>query len=197
MKIHPKYFLLFSDAFIPLLGFFVWNWSLYFILLFYLLDLLAREVLTHVKTRGIYKAQGLKNTQKWKQKGVLSGLLFLAVVAGVHATIWWIQPEIHFTKELRNFWEYEELGIQQGYLLIPLITYAAYAQYKMSFLLPGKAKRVLMDTLWKQHITALSLILTGIAVTAFIGSFVDLPELVIVCAIVVFAGLYSLFLEKV
>jgi len=90
MRVQPKYLLLVSDALIPLLGLFVWNWSLYFILLFYLLDLLAREVLTHVKTKGIYKAQGLQKKQKWVRNGLLSGILFLTVVAGIHAALWLI-----------------------------------------------------------------------------------------------------------
>lgn len=197
MRIQPKYILLVSDAFIPLLGLFVWNWSLYFIVLFYLLDLLAREVLTHVKTREIFRVQGLKNTNKWKRKGAASGLLFLVVVAAIHGAIWWMQPEINFFKELQLFWEYEEFGIQQGYILIPLIIYAAYAQYKMSFLMTGKSKHVLMDSLWRQHIIALLLILAGAALGALIGSFVDIPDVVSVVVIVICAGVYSFFLEKI
>lgn len=197
MRVHPKYVLLVSDAIIPLLGLFAWNWSLYFILLFYLLDLTAREVLTHFKTREIYRAQGLKNKQKWQRKGVLSGLLFLAAVAGIHGAVWCMQPEIDFVQELIAFWEYEELGVQQGYILLPLIVYAAYAQYRMSFLMPGKAKVVLMDSLWKQHFIALGLILAGAALAAIVGSFVVIPDAVSVCVIVVSAGAYSYFLEKI
>jgi len=197
MRIQPKYIPLVSDAFIPLLGLFVWNWSLYFILLFYLLDLLAREVLTHYKTREIYRAQGLKNTQKWQQKGVLSGVLFLTVVAAIHGAVWCMQPEINFLKELQLFWEYEELGVQQGYILVPLIIYAAYAQFRMSFLMPGKAKHVLMDSLWKQHFIALLLILAGSVLAGGIGLFVTIPDVLSVCTIVVCAAAYSFYLEKI
>ncbi|MCR9171274.1 MAG: hypothetical protein NXI10_02195 [bacterium] len=197
MRIQPKYILLASDAIIPLLGLFIWNWSLYFILLFYLLDLAAREVLTHFKTREIYRIQGLRNTQKWQRKGLLSGGLFIVVVVAIHAAVWWMQPDINFLKELVAFWQYEELGIQQGYILLPLIVYAAYAQYRMSFLMPGKARTVLMDSLWKQHIIALLLILAGAILAAAIGSFVNIPEAVTVCSIVLFAGAYTLTLEKI
>ena len=197
MRIQPKYLLFVSDAIIPLLGLFVWNWSLYFILLFYLLDLVAREVLTHFKTREIYRAQGLKNTQKWQRKGLLSGMLFLFVVAAIHVAVLWMQPNINFSNEIVAFWKYEELGIQQGYILFPLIIYAAYAQYRMSFLMPGKGKTVVMDSLWKQHFIALGLILAGAALAAIIGSFVSIPDEVAVCTIVVAAGTYCLTLEKI
>ena len=197
MRVQPKYILLVSDAIIPLLGLFVWNWSLYFILLFYLLDLTAREVLTHFKTREIYRTQGLKNTQKWQRKGLLSGVLFLLVVTAIHAAVWWMQPDINFFKELVAFWKYEELGIQQGYILFPLIVYAAYAQYRMSFLMPGKARTVLMDSLWKQHFIALGLILAGAVLAAIIGTFFTIPDALSVCAIVIAAGAFSLTLEKI
>lgn len=197
MRVQPKYILLVSDAIIPLLGLFVWNWSLYFILLFYLLDLTAREVLTHFKTREIYRAQGLKNTQKWQRKGLLSGILFVTVVAIIHTAVWWMNRDIHFPNEIVSFLKYEELGIQQGYILLPLIAYAAYAQYRMSFLMPGKARNVLMDSLWKQHFIALGLIGAGAILAAMIGTFVVLPDEITVCAIVVGAGAYSFFLEKI
>lgn len=197
MRFQPKYILLVSDAIIPLLGLFVWNWSLYFILLFYLLDLLAREVLTHFKTREIYRAQGLKNTKKWQQKGILSGGLFITVVAAIHGAVWCMQPDIDFLKELQLFWEYEELGIQQGYILVPLIVYAAYAQFRMSFLMTGKAKHVLMDSLWKQHFVALLLIFVGSILAGIIGFFVAIPAVISVCAIVICAAVYSLYLEKI
>mgnify|MGYP000194251812 CR=1 FL=1 len=197
MRIQPKYLLLISDAIIPLLGLFVWNWSLYFILLFYLLDLTAREVLTHFKTREIYRVQGLKNTQKWQRNGILSGVLFLAAVCTIHLAVWWMQPDINFWKEIVAFWKYEELGVQQGYILLPVIIYAAYAQYRMSFLMPGKARTTLMDSLWKQHFIALWLILVGSVLAAIIGTFVMLPDEVTVCAIVIAAAAYSYFLEKI
>jgi hypothetical protein len=197
MRIQPKYILLVSDAILPLLGLFVWEWSLYFILLFYLLDLTAREVLTHLKIREIYRAQGLKNTQKWQRKGLLSGILFFLVVAAIHISAWCVEPSTNFPKELVAFWKYEELGIQQGYILLPLIIYAAYAQYRMSFLMPGKARVVLMDSLWKQHFVAYGLILAGAVLAAIIGSFAHIPDELAVCAIVLAAGAYSFFLEKI
>jgi len=197
MRVNPKYILIFSDALIPLLGLFVWGWNLYFILLFYMLDLLAREVLTHIKTKGIYKAQGLKNKRKWLRKGVLSGALFMLSISAIHTAVWLIQPDIQFLTELRNFWEYEELGVQQGYILLPLIAYAAYAQYKMTFLMTGKARTVIMDSLWKQHFIALGLILAGATIGALIGSFVQIPDTVSVIVIVVLTGCYNYFIEKI
>lgn len=197
MRIQPKYILLVSDAIIPLLGLFVFEWSLYFILLFYLLDLVAREVLTHFKTREIYRVQGLKSKRKWRLLGIRSGILLLLVITAIHGAVGFLQPGINFWQDARAFWEYEEFGIQQGYILVPLIAYGSYAQYRMSFLMTGKARSVLLDTLWKQHIIALLLILAGALIGGLIGYFVAVPDALTVCTIVLCSGLYSYFLDKV
>ena len=189
--------MLISDALIPLLGFFIWDWSLYFILLFYFLDLLAREVITHVKTRKIYEVQQLKNKQKWIRNGTLSALLLIVVVGIIHVAMLFISRGINFPSEIRSFWVYEEMGIQQGYILIPIVAYAAYMQFKMQFMLTGKPRTVLLDSLWKQHIFSLILIGAGACLALLISLIVPLPEIVYVLAIVAGAAGFSYFLEKV
>lgn len=197
MRLNVKYVMLFSDALIPLLGFFVWDWSLYFILLFYILDLLAREAITHIKTRKIYQVQGLQKRSKWVRNGLVSALLLIIVFVFIHVAVYFIHPGISFTKEVQLFWEYKELGIQQGYLLVPLVIYAAYAQYKMQFLMTGKARKVLVDTVWKQHIQALTLILLGSVLSILLAFILPVPEVVFVFGIILGAGAFSYFLENV
>jgi hypothetical protein len=197
MQVQPKYFLILSDALIPLLGVFFWDWGLYFILLFYIIDLLAREALMHLKTHRIYLAQGLKNREKWFVKGVISLALFLLSITVIHLAVWWTNPSISFGKEIVNFWTYKELGIQQGYLLFPLVAYAAYAQYKMTFLMTGKARKVLMDSLWKQHFVALLLIIAGAIVGGVTVFFLGFSDTLTVCLIVAAVACYSYFFEKI
>lgn len=196
MRIQPKYLLLFSDAFIPILGFFVWDWSLYFIVLFYFLDLLAREVITHLKTKKIYEVQGLSNKSKWVRSGALSALLLVLVFAAAHMGVYFACPQIDFLQEIQLFWEYEELGIQQGYLLIPLVAYGAFVQYKMQFLIPNKARTVLADSLWRQHHLALILIIAGALLSLMLSLIVPLPEVVYLLAIVIGAAAFTLLYDK-
>lgn len=197
MRVNPKYLMLVSDALIPLLGFFVWDWGLYFILLFYILDLLAREVITHVKIKKIYEDQGLKSKTKWVKNGVFGAILLLVVIVLIHLAMYFIKPGIGFIEEIKLFWHYKEMGIEQGYILLPLVGYAAYAQYRMQFLLTGKSKHVLVDTVWKQHLLALVLMGAGAIASMLISFIVPLPEIVFVLAVVTGAGCYSYFLEKV
>ena len=63
MRVNQKYVQSFGDALIPILGYFFWNWNLYFIVLFYLLDLIASEVFMYFKSKKILQVQG----GKWKE----------------------------------------------------------------------------------------------------------------------------------
>ena len=53
MNQRVKYVQLFTEALIPLLGFFMWDWGLYFILLFYFIDITTDEVFSHLKSKKI------------------------------------------------------------------------------------------------------------------------------------------------
>jgi len=54
MRVNTKLIQLAGDALIPILGFFFWDWGLYFIVIFYLLDYIVSEILTHLKAKRIF-----------------------------------------------------------------------------------------------------------------------------------------------
>ena len=128
-----KYIQILFEGLIPLLGYFLWDWSLYFILLFYLMDLIVDEVFANLKSKHIIKAQSLP-----VKKGILNGVegftLLIVIILGIHLTMPSIQSNIVFIDEIILFWTYEELGIQQGLLLVPLVVFGAYQKYKLEFL---------------------------------------------------------------
>ena len=142
MKINPIYIQLIGDAAIPLAGFFWWEWSLYFILLFYIMDLLVAEGVTHLKSKKVVEFRG-EAPKQWMLSGAISFLLLVIVVSTVHGAAFFIHPGIDFQKELWSFWTYEELGVQQGYVLLPLLLFAGYQQYKLFFLAPRRHEQML------------------------------------------------------
>jgi len=191
VRINPIYSVLLGDAVIPLAGFFFWDWSLYFILLFYLIDLASNEVFLHFKARKIweYQQEGKRN---WLLSGIGSGLLAIAVICAVHGALFFIEPGIRFGKESYAFWTYEELGVQQGYLLVPLVIFAGYQQYKMTFLMPGRFRSIRMEDLWKrQH--GIHVVLLGVVLLA-VGIYAIYPvnPIVYVLAIVVARAIFTL-----
>ncbi|MBP6089647.1 MAG: hypothetical protein KA521_00210 [Crocinitomicaceae bacterium] len=179
-----KYIQLFADALIPLLGFFFWHWNLYFIVLFYLIDALSALIFAHVEANKIQVTQ--KNGNKaWLVLGGISSLLFLFMLFLTHVIILKIHPSIQFKKELIAFWQYEDMGFAQGYILIPLLLFGGYQRYKMEFLIPNMAQRIQMQIHWKKQIYAYTFLLMGLLLTFGLLQVVVFTETIYVLALII------------
>lgn len=181
------------EATIPLAGFFAWDWSLYFILLFYIIDLLAGEMTMHLKSRQIANYQEGKSRKEWFVQGAIGMLLFLAVLAGIHTMMKLYHPEINFAKEIHAFWTYEEMGIPQGYVLTPLVFLLSFQQYSFEFMLPARYRTMEIKSLWKPHFLALGLMCAGCLLALLLNAVVKVPEIVYVLAIVCAGAGFSLW----
>jgi len=190
MRVNVKYLQLITDAIIPLLGYFFWHWNLYFIVLFYLLDYLAYEVFSHVKAR---KVSSLKqDNSTWLKLGIVSIVLFVLNSVLVQITMKSLVPTIDFTKEIIAFWNYKDMGIEQGYFLLPLIVIAGYQRYKMEFLMTGMFQKITIRQIFTKDIQAQLIALGFIALTFGLSFFIVFPEIVYVLGIVLFTGIYQL-----
>jgi hypothetical protein len=192
MKIQPKYIQLIGDAVIPLLGFFLWNWSLYFILLFYIIDLLLIEVVMHLKTKKTLKERTQEDKSIWYKQGILSTVLFLINCILIHLAIQELHPTIDFQKEAIAFWSYKDMGIEQGYILFPLLIFVAYQKYKMEFLMPALYKVINLQTMWKEHQKANIILLAFIGLALGVFSFIAPPEWLLILLIVALSSGYKL-----
>lgn len=193
MNLNPKYVQLFGDALIPLLGFFFWDWNLYFILLFYGLDLIANEIIVHLKSRKIVLFQVEEKTSFWLKSGIFSFLTLICIGFTAHLVIMNFHPNISFQQEIIDFWTYEELGIQQGYVLIPLIALTAYQQFNLFFIRTQAFRKVGLNFVWKNHLIALLVILAICGIFLGLSQFIVITDVVIVLGIVVLSSVYSLF----
>lgn len=190
MKIKQAYIQLISDAIIPLAGALFFDWSLYFILIFYCLDLLALEVILHLKSKKTVEFRGI-NKKKWLNYGLKSGTLFLLVLLLIHLGVFFIHPGIDFQKELIDFMAYEEMGIQQGYILVPLIAFSAYQLYRMSFLMPARFRTIAMGEIWNPHLISLLIIIGFSGVVIGLSQFMVFHELVYILGIVGISSAYQ------
>lgn len=192
MRVNPKYIQLISDALIPLLGYFWWDWSLYFIVLFYLLDYCANEVFTHIKSKKIVHHQKLQNNS-WLLYGLLSGALLFSGVLLIHAAFLAIDPNIKFPKEILAFLSYKDIGIEQGYILLPLIILVGFQRYKLEFILPKKYEKLLLTEFWTEHLKAHYLLIAGVAFVIGLSSFIVLPDVFFIFGIVTITSFYQYF----
>ncbi len=190
-RLNPKIIQLIGDAVIPLLGFFWWNWSLYFIVIFYLLDYLSNEVILNLKSKKITTYQEI-DSKIWIKKASLSFLLFILGIVLVHLSMKMLHPQIEFYKEFIQFLSYKDMGIAQGYFLIPLIALVGYQRYKMEFLMPARFKTQTIPTLWASHFKMQFTLIGCVAFTIGFQSLIALPETVYIIAIVVVTSVYQL-----
>jgi len=118
---------LIGDIVIPILGFFFWNWSIYFICLFFLLDQLSREV-SHV-----YRMRYLKNQVQLSGKSyLLNFLIFIAFFFIVHWFNFMLHPTMNFAHEMIAFFWYNESGVAQGFILFPMVIFSERMRFKMN-----------------------------------------------------------------
>lgn len=203
MRLNPKFIQLFGDAFIPILGFFLWNWSLYFIILFYFLDLLTKIVLLHIKAKKIIDFNSKTNIEFSKsdqlksfKSGVISFVYFVFVIFIVQISMPFIYDDFNTMKELNHFFMYKDMGIEQGYVLIPLIAFMGYTQYKMEFLKQGLFARIKIQELWRPHIQSMLVLVSLCSIGFILVQFVRLPESFFVLSIVLLSSSYQYYLIK-
>jgi hypothetical protein len=193
MKLNPKYIQASADAAIPLIGFFLWEWSLYFILLFYLLDLFASEIIAHLSVRKIREYSGQKKPDV--KHSMISLALFVLTLFVVHVFVAAAVPGIDFKKEAIAFWSYEDMGIAQGYVLIPLVLFVAIQRYRMEFLMRGKFRTIQGSSFWQQHFRMYFMLIGSVGLALGLALLVAIPELAYVLAAVVFTTAYTLYFK--
>lgn len=167
-----------GEAIIPLLGFFYFEWNLYFILLFYFIDLVITEVFLHFKINRILKFQSVRSyPKKWKINTITNSLVLILIIVGTHLVIQLLYPGISFKQQFVDFVMYEEAGIPipQGFILLPIVVFGNYQQYKTMFLRPRLFQRQSWSFLFYSRRRGLLVALTGILAGFTIAYFVIIP----------------------
>ncbi len=175
MRVNLKIVQVLADLLIPVLGYFFWGWGLFFIVLYYLLDLLVSEVFMHLKTRAILLKQGGALLQSMGLIGVGIALIVTTLLL-VRIFMLQIHPEINLTEEIIAFWSYKDMGIAQGYVLIPLVAFVGFQRYKTEFIQQQKHESLTVSVLWKTHLKSLLLLLTLVGLITGISFFIPLPD---------------------
>lgn len=170
---------LIGELVIPLLGYFFWDWSLLFILLFYLIENLFFSYFRIETIREIKKTV-LKTEQKREyQDLVKSFFLWLIEFILVHIFIMLIYPNQSFTTEWINFFMYQDLGIPQGIILLPLIYFSSQMKKKQDVILTIRNMKsvdelILLKVNFKQ--SWVSIAIWGVLIG--VNYFVSLHELI-------------------
>ena len=108
---------LFGDVALPLLGFLFWDWGFYFIVLFFVFDNVIRSIFLSKRVKNL---PSMNVNRRFALKGISITFLELCLL---HLLVFLTLAPIEFFQEIWAFLSYEELGIAQGVLLIPLLVF--------------------------------------------------------------------------
>lgn len=176
-----------SEAVIPILGLLFFDWGIYFILLFYFIDLIATEVFVYIKVNKIVQFQKINFPFSTRYgRLIFNSLLVLVVLITSHFAVFHIVPEINFPQQIIEFLSYEEAGIPipQGYILLPLVILGNYQQYKAMFIKTGLYQKQSWKNLIFARRKALLIAIAGGVLAVGIANLVALPGFVYVLGIV-------------
>ncbi len=146
----------------------------------------------HLKTKKTLQERTQEDKSIWYKQGILSTVLFLINCILIHLAIQELHPIIDFQKEAIAFWSYKDMGIEQGYILFPLLIFVAYQKYKMEFLMPALYKVINLQTMWKEHQKANIILLAFIGLALGVFSFIAPPEWLLILLIVALSSGYKL-----
>ena len=108
---------LFGDAALPLLGFLFWDWGFYFIVLFFVFDILIRSFFLMKRVKNL---PSMNINHRFALVGISMTFLELSLL---HLLVFLTLTPIGLFEELWAFLSYEEMGIAQGVVLIPLLIF--------------------------------------------------------------------------
>lgn len=149
MNAAQRWILTLGDLVIPLLGWLFWKWNLEFILYFYLLDFLVLHIVFFYKDAKIRQVQKLP----FRWFGSISLLLlFVSIVGMSFLFLWAFRSDFDLGSSLLGFWNLKDMGIEQGYFLIPLLILAGYQQVKVEFILPQLADKIDHIPFWRKQV---------------------------------------------
>lgn len=165
------------EAALPLAGYFYWHWDTSFILLFYLLDWILFLAINSVKAKKRFAYSGLVTEKKQAFRTLLLGSAFLfATCFIVILNMQLLQPTFHFTDRVIAFLMYEDIGIAQGYVLLPLLLLNGISVYKQQFIRPELYKYLTMGQLINESSKQGLLLLACAGLFFGVSLFMQLPE---------------------
>ncbi|AEA43300.1 hypothetical protein [Fluviicola taffensis] len=193
----PKKAILFQtfiEGLIPILGYFYWEWDASFILLFYLIDWILFWILSVLKAQK--RIQFSETVAEKKLASKRLSIAFLCILS-TSLALFYTLPNIHsifsWKERIWAFLTYSDLGIQQGILLIPLMTLSGYLAYKQQFLIPQLFRKYPVSQFTREPLKQ-GIILTIIfGIVLLVSYFYPFPEEVLIFGTVGGVIAYRLF----
>ncbi len=177
---------LLGDVALPLAGFLFWDWGFYFISLFFLFDLFFRTLFLR---RRLTPLNELKNRNRILFRGFIYSFIEILLI---HCIVISVFVHLKISDSFLAFIAYEELGIPQGAVLLPLLLLNEFMKIrnenKIGVPYPIRAQIILKTQNLQQYRLLLWVVLylwslffymnETILITAFFAFFIVQPFLI-------------------
>jgi hypothetical protein len=115
--------------------------------------------------------------------------LFLSEVIIIHTVIFFQNPSIHFLEEFSRFFHYKDIGIEQGYILFPLVFFGEWMRInnELKLNIVGQKQLVLLAKSLKNVFVRIAFFALILGVLSFVllpESFIIFPFLAVVTLLV-------------
>lgn len=180
---------------IPLLGFFYWKWSLFFISLFLFIDLLANAVLLYFKVRKIDREQ-TGQVKNYVAYFLVIALELIALFWAIVFAVQFIEKPFLLLEQLTNFVMLKDMGMPQGFFLIPLIVISSYMQYNMEFVKTKTYVTTNSLKLIKRMIFSVLFAVVCVSISGFMLKYFAIPEVYLLIVGLVLLAAYGYFVKR-
>ena len=147
---------------LPVIGYLFLGWTLPVIITFYFFDFLGSEFARHRRHHAVLKVNSAASKNKWFI-GIIVSVLVLIVTAGYATYIF----STITASELKPILEISEFLKSEGWILLPLVLFAAHLKDKMTFYLPKKFYDYSFDILMKKFFIEIAILLVLIVTGLF------------------------------
>ncbi len=180
----------------PILGFFLWNWNLYYIFLFYFLDFFASEFSFGVKLWNIIRKPG--HYHGFDPEMRIKFFKFLGIQLPIFIAVFlvcaWLSTltadtvmvSLHWKAEIQKFFEKE-------YLFVIAIFFAQFLYVKMTFLVPRRYVSLKEAEFFRRNLIGLGTTLVGIACLFGISLLIPFSEISMIIMIISVKMLLDIF----
>ncbi len=184
---------------IPVMGFLYWKWDVSFILLFFSIDWLASSTVTYFKLK---KRDGFTERKEFPSKRWWWFCFpFLIHVSSYVVFPFLLKSNDHHYSVSERIWSFlmeKEMGIPQIVLLVPLVGYMAYFQFKQEFLAQHRYRSESVKDLLKSNFRNAWFVFLGWVLLAVMAvSSIHLSDLVLAVSTIGFIAIvrfpYALF----
>lgn len=181
------------ELLIPVLGYFSWHWNLNFILLYYFIDLLLVLGLSIAKANKRIAYAGISERPIFYRLYFASLGIFTAALLLIMSSLFIQQPDLDVKGEVLRFLLYKDMGIEQGYVLVPLMVLNGILLYRQSYLMTAQYRvedtMAMLKPLFRQSLVVFAVA----AIVLGVSYLTPIPEIVLVFGSIVCISAYRWF----